>query len=443
MRGFRKFVGLFIIIFIGIPTLFAAIWGVGLTRAVVSPEFLSDLPRELMDKVPRLMDEALEIAAREGEFDDERTRQWVKAFADAETSPRDLLDQVGVIDWMNNEATQAVDDLGKTLRGERRPRPIMLNLRPLKQALKHEGIKEYIKEVLHKLPECDTDQTAVWVDSIINGVSTKLPACQPPEFEKALELVRVLWNEKVDEIPDEVDIFKIDEDEDFFPFTGIDIAKLAVALTYFLFFIPAMFIFLGAWIGGGSGQKVLRWSGISTLVGGLLSLGLAKFTGSIVEWASNVGHVRFSDYPLDEVGEVFAEKVGDLIIIVMDKLFSTVNTVAGTVCIVGIVLIALSYAITSRDTSRPSRNGGSSNQGGSTQGGSGSPGPQPSAPSAPAPGSQSPPSVPANNAVPVETGPVDAVPIDSTPPPAVPPDTKPPVSQGNSAIPLKPGDDSK
>jgi len=53
----------------------------------------------------------------------------------------------------------------------------------------------------------------------------------------------------------------------------------------------------------------------------------------------------YTDIPLKEVGRALIEKSGDIILVIVDHLFSTVDTVAGTVCIVGIVLIALSYAV--------------------------------------------------------------------------------------------------
>lgn len=354
MSGFRKFIGVFIIAFIGIPALFAAIWGVGLTRAVVSKDFLGEFPREIIEKLPQLLDESLELAIRKGEFDSDES-QWIKAIAAVETSPQELLEKIGIMNWLKNEATQALDDLGKTLRGERPPRPIILNLRPLKQALKHEGLTEYIKNVLQKLPPCTTSQTAIWVDASLHHSRVNLPPCQPPGFEQAIDIIRYFWNEKIDEIPDEVDIFNIDEDEDFFPFKGIEIARLAVTLSYFLFLIPTLFIFLGAWIGGGTGSRILRWSGISALIGGLLSFILIKFTGAIMEWAMKVGPTRYSDYPLDEMGEAFAEKMINLVSWVMEKLFAPVNTVAGMVCIIGIILIALSYTAVREDrpTSSP------------------------------------------------------------------------------------------
>ena len=80
------------------------------------------------------------------------------------------------------------------------------------------------------------------------------------------------------------------------------------------------------------------------------------------------------DFPFEEVGEIFVEKMGDIILLVIDHLFSAVNTVAGTVCIVGIVLIALSYLVTrdtrgttgTRDTSATRAPDGTTGPGGAT-----------------------------------------------------------------------------
>jgi hypothetical protein len=52
MNAARKTIGALIIIIFGLPTLFAMIWAVGLIRATVSPEFMSDLPREIIAEVP-------------------------------------------------------------------------------------------------------------------------------------------------------------------------------------------------------------------------------------------------------------------------------------------------------------------------------------------------------------------------------------------------------
>jgi hypothetical protein len=355
MNGVRKVIGLLIIIFIGIPTLIAIIWGVGLTRAVVSPEFLSEMPREIITKIPDLLQETLEAVDREDVIRDEEARKWVRALADAETSPKELLEEIGIMDWLKTELSHSLEDIGRILKGKMSPRPVILNMRPLKAALRHEGIDHYLKEILGKLPICTDDQTREWVEAVVEERPFKHeapPACRPPDLVKAVEILRAVWIEEVDEIPDEVDLIESDE-WDFYPRHGINITHLVVSLTYLLFFIPAVILLVASLIGASSGSGILRWVGISTLIGGGLAFGLSKLTGKMVQWGIGVGPIGYSysdvDFPFEEAGEIFVEKMGDIILLVIDHLFSAVNTVAGTVCIVGIVLIALSYLVT-RDT---------------------------------------------------------------------------------------------
>jgi len=49
-------------LFIGLPILFAVIWAVGITRAAVSPELVSDLPKEIIEEVPSIVEEVFEEA---------------------------------------------------------------------------------------------------------------------------------------------------------------------------------------------------------------------------------------------------------------------------------------------------------------------------------------------------------------------------------------------
>ena len=52
----------------------------------------------------------------------------------------------------------------------------------------------------------------------------------------------------------------------------------------------------------------------------------------MVQWGIGVGPIGYSysdvNFPFDEVGEIFVEKMGDIILLVIDRLFSAVNTVA-------------------------------------------------------------------------------------------------------------------
>ena len=52
MDAVRKIIGLVLIVFFGLPILFGMIWAVGLIKATVSPEFLTDLPRQVIAEVP-------------------------------------------------------------------------------------------------------------------------------------------------------------------------------------------------------------------------------------------------------------------------------------------------------------------------------------------------------------------------------------------------------
>jgi hypothetical protein len=355
MNGVRKVIGVLIIIFIGIPVLIGTIWAVGITRAVVSPEFLSEMPREIINKIPDLLQETLEAVDREDVIRDEDAREWVRAVAEAETTPKELLEKIGIMDWLKTELSRSLEDIGRILRGEISPRPVILDMRPLKAALRHEGINQYLKEILGKLPVCTDDQTREWVEAVVEERPFQHdapPACRPPDLVKAVEILRAAWIEELDDIPNEVDLIEADE-WDFYPRTGVNITHLVVTLTYLLFFIPAVILLVASLIGATTGTGIIRWVGISTLIGGGLAFGLSKLVGKMVLWGIGVGPIGYSysdvHFPFDQVGEIFVEKMGDIILLVIDRLFSAVNTVAGTVCIVGIVLIALSYLIT-RDT---------------------------------------------------------------------------------------------
>lgn len=351
MSGFRKTIAVFIIAFIGIPTLMGIIWGVGVTRAVVSPEFLSDLPRDIIAKVPSMIDETLEAVEREDAVDDEEARVWIKAIAEIDTSPKELLEEIGVMSWLENELSQSLEDIGKIMRGEISPRPVTLNLRPLKKALKHEAIDQYLKDVLQQLPTCSDEQMQEWLDIADKDFHRDLPPCRPQGLENAITLLRSHWHREVDkEIVSEVNIFDVrwDDHMHFDYDFGVGIMKIVVAATFFLFLIPLTFFVLAGLIGSGWNAGVLRWIGGSAVAGGGITYLLSKFAGEVLQFGVSAFPFHY-DYPYQDVrvAEIFFEKAGDIGIVVANHLFSAVYSVSGIVVIVGIVLIALSYAFVS------------------------------------------------------------------------------------------------
>ena len=340
MDALRKSIGVLIIIFLGIPILVGTIWTVGLTKAVVTPEFLSDLPREIIEKIPDMVDEVLEEVDREDLVDDPNGRAWVRAVVEADTSFKELLGKTGLLDWMENELSGSLKQMGEMLRGEIPARTIVLNLRPLKQALRHEAIKEYLVDLLRNLPPCDDDQLEEWVEAAANPRDLEdLPACRPTDLDSAAQAIYFVQDHEIEDIPDEVNIF---EHAPSFP-KGMDLIQGVLSFTYLLFLIPAFFIVIASLIGGTTKSGFFRWMGISTLIGGILAFALSSLLKHAVPWAIGIAPEAHGITPFEEV---MVGKAGNIGILVIEQILSGVNSVAGVVCLIGIVLFALSYLLT-------------------------------------------------------------------------------------------------
>ncbi len=344
MNPLRKIIGLLVIVFIGIPTLFGIIWAVGMTRAAVSPEFLSDLPQEIINEVPYVVDDMYKAMQKKDAISDSNAREWIIAAQKSGFSPRDLMKEMGLLDWLKNELSGSLQEIGEMLRGEIPPKSIILDLRPLKRALQHESIEREFIKVLDQLPSCNSNEQDIWNEAALDKYhdhDSPLPACKPDlnTVRETLQNIRVEMNE---DIPDEVDIF---EGVDYLP-RGISISKGVVSLTYLLFLIPIVFILIGSLIAASSKSSFFRWSGISTIIGGLSALLPALFGKNVTNlFFYNLPYDYSSEIPFD-VHEVVFENLGGIFNVLLDKLFSPVITVAGTVCVVGIIFFALSYAFT-------------------------------------------------------------------------------------------------
>ncbi|MCP4157301.1 MAG: hypothetical protein GY757_56850 [bacterium] len=341
MSIIRKSIAVLIVLFVCIPTLLGIIWSVGITKAVVSPEFLSDLPQEIIEKVPDMIDEVLEEVDREDMAHTANSQAWVKAIVNAETSPKELLGKIGLLDWLENELSDSIDKMGKMLRGEIPLRTIVLNLRPLKEALRHEEIKTYLLNLLKTLPVCDADQLEEWTQAAAAGHPSDLedlPACRPADLDSAAMAINFVREHEIDDIPDEVNILQSSLS---FP-KGINMFKSVVSLTYFLFLIPALFIVFAALIAGGGTPGFFRWSGATTFIGGILSFALSSLVKNAIPWAMGIAPEASGVTPFEQL---MTGKAGTIGMMFVDQLLSGVSAVAGTVCIVGVVLFALSYIL--------------------------------------------------------------------------------------------------
>ncbi len=356
MDALRKSIGAVIIIFIGIPSLLGIIWAVGMTRAVVSSEFLTDLPREIIERVPDMVEDVLEEIDREDLLDNPNEQAWVRAVNRADISPKQLMDKIGLRDWLENELSVTLEKVAQMLRGDLPPREVTLNMRPLKTALRHEGLKDYLVEILKQLPECDENQMEEWREAAMSRPRDlkDLPACRPLDMESAALAVNFVRDSEVDDIPDEVKIF---EDVHRFP-RGIDFFSSIMGFTYLLFLVPAGFILVASLIGGTGRGGFFRWSGVSTLIGGILAYALSSLLKSAIPWGLGFA---YESYHVTDFENLMIGKGHELTVVIMDQLLKGVNSVAGVVCVVGIVLFACSFLIAGSGNgggSQPRQGGG-------------------------------------------------------------------------------------
>jgi hypothetical protein len=180
MNQTRTVLGLLIMIFFAIPILFGIIWAVGLTQAVVSSKMLNELPREVIAEVPDLVDGIL-LAAKNGDIQmDSDSRAWLTAVAGVATTPKELLKETGLNDWLEKELSGSLRTIGDILHGKTEARNVWLNLRPLKQALIHPAMGLYIAQIMEKLPACSPEQAKTW-ERIIQDRDhyDSLPPCRP------------------------------------------------------------------------------------------------------------------------------------------------------------------------------------------------------------------------------------------------------------------------
>ncbi len=163
MDAVRKIIGLVLIVFFGLPILFGMIWAVGLIKATVTPEFLTDLPRQVIAEVPAAADAIFRDAQSEDFISDADTRAWFQAASKAGMLPSELMAKTGLNDWLTGELSGSLRQAGRVLRGEARPRPIVIDLQPLKQALLSPEVERFLEATLNNLPPCDAAGVGIFV----------------------------------------------------------------------------------------------------------------------------------------------------------------------------------------------------------------------------------------------------------------------------------------
>jgi hypothetical protein len=353
MDPLRKIISLAILALIGMPALFGVVWTVGIIRAVSQPDFLPELPRRISHELPAMGDLLLEAAKQPGAIEDENARAWVRAAAEADTTPGELMEATGLLTWLRGDVSATMRDLYKVLNGEIHPEVISLDFRPLKRAISHEAVDRYFLEVVDNLPPCTPDQERAW-KYIGSGRRHRggLPACRPDD--SALRKVAAELRRRDTDIPDRVILYERDE----FKIGGLDLFFLAFMCSMGLFVIPALFIALAAFVAEPMSLRAFKWSGIPTLIAGaaaLISAVLPKLVlkGAVmlVTWVGY--HSHDASYFPSELVHTLLDRMYNLALTVLDPLLSPVITTSLFVILAGAILYAIGLIPERNPSTRP------------------------------------------------------------------------------------------
>ena len=341
MNQARNILGLLIMIFIAIPVLFGIIWAVGLTQAMVSQKTLSEFPGEIISEVPDLLDGVM-LAARDENSDmDYESRTWLRAMAGANPPPRELMEQTGLNDWLERELSGSLRTMGDILNGRTAARDIWLDMRPFKAVFSHPVMENWLSQVMENLPVCSSGQVSDWERIMLaNNTYGSLPPCRPEAVQK-ITAISYIRSRITREIPDQVNLME----NAHFPHNRFNIARTVRSFTYLLFLIPAVFIILGALVAARSKSHFFRWSGAATMVGGGLVLAMSSLIKGVIPWAMRIGPVNYST-SWTHWQDVLADHMGGLAMVISRHFISPVITVAGTVCVIGLLLFAFSFTFT-------------------------------------------------------------------------------------------------
>jgi hypothetical protein len=340
----KRIVGTFIALFIAIPILFGVIWAYGIAKAVVSPAFITNLPNEIVTELPTLVNEiAAESESRRYEMDEE-SRIWLKAYRESGTDLRQVIAASGLENWIHEEVQESFQQIGEMLRGERIFTNVELNMSPFKAALNSPIVLNQLTAIIEKLPPCTEMEETWWKDRVEQTLLSegsqklKIAPCRPSNIEELPEALKLSLEQAIADIPDRVELINIEEA----PPQGFNLTRWVSRFMLFLFIVPAIFIFMAALIGSDSRASFLRWLGVPTFIGGglvfILTSSMLKALPSVFFY-----HPEFQS----EIRgyEFLTQKFFTFFSTITQNLFMPVNKVATIVCVIGIVSVALSFAV--------------------------------------------------------------------------------------------------
>lgn len=352
MKTFRRIFALLIIITLGVPILIVMMCLVGLITGMVSPEFLDKLPTKLADRTPVFFQQVITEINQDDTYQDAGVKAWTKAIGQSATKPAQLVDSIGITTWMKKDVTVALCDMGKMVRGEIPISSVWLDLRPLKAAMQHPAVTQYIKEVFENLPPCSTSATRGKIDTTQVSCHHKCwPACRPSNLEQAaLSLHHDLFFREQD-MPDTINLMNVNPSTDTVRHHSGDISSLYHGITYSLLLIPFLILLVASFIATLTLHGTLRWLGLSTLIGGICSFALSSLLDWFVKDIPRIfsSHYCHTNYASDDLAVWQINSLDHLrshLMFLLEPLTNSVDQISGFVAITGIIFFALSYFLT-------------------------------------------------------------------------------------------------
>jgi len=343
MGAARKVVAFIEIALFSIPLLVASIWAVGLTDAVLDPEFFTMVSRDVVAEVPSLMDDAVEAARTAGGEMDPEAKAWAEAVGKTGMKPSELFETIGLTAWFTDQLAPAVGGISRVLSGEVAPEAVKLDNRPLKAAMGRPELRDFLAKALAALPECTPQELERWqqeMEQVRDRRRGNAPACNPgPGSADAAVMVLTA---AATEMPDEIPLFRASE------FRGTEPLKAVHSLLWLIFLIPGLSLLFAALIAAGASRGFFRWFGGGAAAGALASLGLSTLAGDLAPmlmrldpaaWRCDGQGCWWASGP----GRVLAGRAADMASLVIERLFAPVTTIGLWVLIIGAALVVLSF----------------------------------------------------------------------------------------------------
>jgi hypothetical protein len=331
-----KILGWGIIIFIGMPSLFAAIWATGITKGVLSRQLISVVPQQILKNLPDLTQTAFNEAQKPGAIKDENAVIWIKAAGSTDNDIKTVLRESGISQWLENDLGKALGQIEPMLNGDQEMKNIEVNMEPLKIALITPIVEDYLKQVVGNLPPCTSDQITEWRKELATTDQGKqIPACNP-----GVSLVNQIWEGYVIQVNKIPSVEQINDGVSTTTPVRFNLIGWINNWIWVLFLIPLMAIGVGVWLSENNRAKRLSSSGwimAATALGTLVTALVGQSAIKAAVAAGNFGWQQTTSSPWSwEFYSAITKQIGGIATPLVDQIFSPVINLAIIFLVLGI-----------------------------------------------------------------------------------------------------------